>query len=287
MNYGDEPHPPARTFPAQQKAETTCRARQRLRSATGGSHDRMVAILFAAASLLSSLGAALAQEGDSVDANPFHDRWLRSLVLPGVDEIPRFDGRVAEAVRTVETDGAVTEQRVWRFDERGWPTSTELTIKANNQEFNYRTVWHYGADGLPMTIDIEGSVTDSMFLIWSFDTVETESARESSRHSYDSERDVITVEQSAPNEIRREFDFREDGSYSFRFQGRDEDGRWQETLVGEADASNLKTLIQTPVISTELEVVERDARGNPVEAVRTRTGNVSGASTLRWDVVYY
>ena len=53
------------------------------------------------------MGTALAQN-DAADADRFHDRWLRAFMLQSVDEIPRFDGPIAEVVRSVEAAGNVT-----------------------------------------------------------------------------------------------------------------------------------------------------------------------------------
>jgi len=94
-------------------------------------------------------------------------------------EIPRFDGPVAEVA--------------------------------------YASVWYYGPEGLRSVIDIECGFTAVLFLAWlEDDGVEISSAREALRYSYDAERDVMTVKQSAPHVLRRVLEVQADGTYAFR-----------------------------------------------------------------------
>ena len=241
-----------------------------------------VAVLLAIAACML-LSSALAQD---TDADRFYERWLRAFGVQSVDDIPRFAGPVAEVTRTTETDGKVSERRVWRFDEGGLLTDTELTVYAGNREVTYMTTWHYGTDGLPFSLDLMGTTSDVLFFTWSENAVEMASSLNASRFTYDAQNDVITVEQTLPNEVRRTFDFEDDGSHAILFETRDEEGKWRETLNARADEHNVRTFIQSAVVTTDVEILERDEHGNPTQAARSRTGNVNATDTVRWEVIY-
>lgn len=232
------------------------------------------------------LTTANAQGSDTSRSDPFHDRWLRSLMLPGVDEIPHFAGPVAEVTRSSASGGRVTEARVWRLDERGWPTDTELTLFANNAEYTYTSSWTYGSDGLPTTIEIGGGTHDVVFLSWGASSVDVASSTSEMRFTYDTARDVLEVNQTVPNEVRRVFTFQPDGSYSYEFFSNDENGTMQLAATGTVDSSNLRTGSASSTFATSVSVSERDERGNPVAATMARSGAVTGAVDLTWDITY-
>ena len=249
--------------------------------------SRAVATRWLAALCLVLLTATTAAQGtDASDSAAFQDRWLRAIILPGVDEIPHFAGPVAEVTRTDTNNGVVTEARVWRLDERGWPTDTELTLFANNTEYTYTSSWSYGSDGLPSIIEIGGGTHDVLFLSWSESTVEISSALTETRFTYDAARDVLEAEQTLPNEVRRSFTFRPDGSYEYEFSTKDENGEWRPPSTGAADSANVRTAVATTAVTSSLVVSERDDRGNPLAATRARSGTVSGTTELAWTTVY-
>lgn len=239
-----------------------------------------------AAFVLGLSTSAGAQGTDTSGAAPFHDRWLRSLMLPGVDEIPHFDGPVAEVSRTSTSDGRVTEARVWRLDERGWPIDTELTLFANNTEYTYFSTWTYGSDGLPTTIELGGGTHDVMFLSWGAGTVDVSSATFALRFTYDAARDVLEVNQTLPTEVRRVFSFRADGSYDYEFFSKDESGQMQVGATGTVDSDNLRTGSASSSLTSSLSVSERDERGNPLAAALTRSGAVTGVTDFAWGITY-
>lgn len=235
---------------------------------------------------LGLLASAGAQGSDTSRSDPFHDRWLRSLMLPGVDEIPHFSGPVAEVSRTSASDGRVTEARVWRLDERGWPTGTELTLFANNTEYTYFSTWTYGSDGLPTTIELGGGAHDVMFLSWDASTVDVSSATYALRFTYDAARDVLEVNQTLPTEVRRVFTFDADGSYDYEFYSKDDSGKMQVAATGTVDSDNLRTGSASSSLTSSLSVSERDERGNPLSAALTRSGAVTGVTDFAWGITY-
>src|SRR5690606_11569801 len=176
--------------------------------------------------------------------------------------------------------------RVWRLDERGWPIDTELTLFANNTEYTYTSSWSYGSDGLPSIIEIGGGTHDVLFLSWGESTVELSAALTETRLTYDAARRVLEAEQTLPNEVRRSFTFRPDGSYEYEFSTKDENGEWRPPTIGAADSANVRTAVATTAVTSSLVVSERDERGNPLAATRTRSGTVSGTTELAWTTVY-
>ena len=246
----------------------------------------LLAAWLLAALVLAGLTSASAQGPTTSQPDPFHDRWLRALMLPGVDEVPHFVGTVAEVTRTAANGGRVTEKRVWRLDERGWPTITELTLFANNAEYTYSSTWTYGSDGLPTTIELGGGTHDVMFLSWGPSTVDVSSATHTLWFTYDAARDVLEVNQTQPNEVRRVFTFEADGSYSYEFSSKDEEGRMQVAATGTVDSNNLRTGSVSSSLTSSLSVSDRDERGNPLAATLTRTGAAAGTTDLAWDITY-
>jgi len=241
---------------------------------------------FLAALMLAGLASASAQGPTTSQPDRFHDRWLRALMLPGVDEVPHFVGTVAEVTRTAANGGRVTEKRVWRLDERGWPTITELTLFANNAEYTYSSTWTYGSDGLPTTIELGGGTHDVMFLSWGASTVDVSSATHELRFTYDAARDVLEANQTLPTEVRRVFTFQPDGSYDYEFFSKGEDGQMQAAATGTVDSNNLRTGSVSSSLTSSLSVSDRDERGNPLAATLTRTGAAAGTADFAWDITY-
>ena len=64
------------------------------------------------------------------------------------------------------------------------------------------------------------------------------------------------------------------------------EGKWRETLSAHADEHNVRTFIQSAVVTTDVKIVECDEHGNPTQAIRSRTGNVNATDTVRWEVIY-
>lgn len=231
------------------------------------------------------MAAAQGREGD--ETRTFQESWLRSLGLAFLDQTPRFEGEVAEVTRIKAADGNVTERRVWRFDERGWPTTTEMTIYANNAEFSYTTDWTYDSSGLPTIIEVGGRQSTLYFLSWGEADVEITSDSVQVVYGYDAVRDVMTSEETTKaNEVRRVFEFHDDGSHDFTFSSRAEDGSWSSTTSGTADHHKVRTASQSPVVTVVTTVAAHDSHGNPIEAEAVWSGQRSSTNELTWEIVY-
>ncbi len=239
-----------------------------------------------ALSLLCTWALSASAQGPGIAEDRFADRLLRVGVPPVVEETPRFDGDVAEVVRTTTADGNVTERRVWRFDERGRLASTEWVVYAGSNEFSYTSTWAYGEDGLPSVIEFGGRQANLLLLSWEGDSLDITSDTQRLRYTYDAAGDVLTLEQLEPSPLRQVYEFRDDGSSRLTFSTADDSGSWQQSLTGEADRHNVRTAMTTAALETLTAITAHDPFGNPMEATRERSGQATDTMSLTWETTF-
>lgn len=237
--------------------------------------------------LITLLFGLVASSAAAQDSPTLADRWLRVQQSPYFGQVPLFAGDVASVTLLVGPEDKRSEERTWRFDERGWPLSTETAFNPGPNALEFTSTWSYGADGLLNRIEIGGRSTFVWFLSWGPSSLEVNADPAHWEYSYDPEADVLTaLETTQQGEVQRVYEFQADGSYEFVYYTRGEDGEWEAGATGSVGADNIVLLTVAPAITNTLTIQERDDAGNPVVAERVTEGDHEAVTPLTWLIEY-
>lgn len=237
--------------------------------------------------LITLLVSLVASSAAAQDSPILADRWLRVQQSPYFGQVPLFAGDVASVTLLVGPEDKRIEERTWRFNDQGWPLSTETTLNPGPNAFEFTSTWSYGSDGLLNRIEIGGRSSFVWFLSWGPSSVEVNADPTRWEYSYDPEADVLTeLETSQQRQVQRVYEFHADGSFEYVYYIRGEDDEWEAGSTGSVSADNITLLTVAPTITNTLTIQERDDAGNPILAERVAEGAHEAVTPLAWLIDY-
>ncbi|MFA5552244.1 MAG: hypothetical protein WDA03_11590 [Trueperaceae bacterium] len=237
--------------------------------------------------LATTLVPTAAAQGATGERATLADRWLRAQFTPYFGKVPLLSGEVAEVTYTSGEEGSEAEIHTWRFNQAGWPESTESDLNPASGAFLYNSTWSYGSDGLLNRIEIGGRSSYVWFFSWGANSLEVNGDPFYWQYTYDPTQDVLTqLETVNEVEFRRVYEFNADGSYSFTAYALDDEGEWVAASTAVVDSQNLLVGTYSDAFNNETTIVERDEAGNPVAGERVTSGGREAVTPLFWEVKY-